>query len=162
MNTMGGSRRCRQSGAAATEFAFVFPLLFLLIYGTVVYSYLFVLKESITYAAQAAAEAAVAVDLNQTTANRQAAIIAVARQKAVLTLNWLPQSQRQRVLGDDSGSKVTVNFGAADVAGLQTVNVALIFDVATGTPLFPVLNLPLVGEIPPLPDTLAVNAVALI
>ena len=49
-------------GAAAVEFAFVFPVLFLLIYGVIVYSYIFMLQESINYAAQQAAEAAVAVE----------------------------------------------------------------------------------------------------
>src|SRR5258708_37699419 len=62
--TDSGREPRTQRGAAAVEFAFVFPVLFLLIYGVIVYSYIFVLQESINYAAQQAAEAAVAVEPN--------------------------------------------------------------------------------------------------
>jgi hypothetical protein len=51
-----------QSGAAALEFAFILPLLLFLIYGMVIYAYVFIVQEAITFAAQEAAEAAVKVD----------------------------------------------------------------------------------------------------
>ncbi|MGH8458645.1 MAG: TadE/TadG family type IV pilus assembly protein, partial [Nevskiales bacterium] len=54
--------RRSESGAAALEFAILLPLLLLLIYGLFVYSYMFVVQEAITFAAQEAAEAAVKVD----------------------------------------------------------------------------------------------------
>ena len=59
---LGGWNRTRQRGATALEFAFVFPLLFLLMYGILVYAYIFLLTESLTFVAQEAAESAVAVD----------------------------------------------------------------------------------------------------
>ena len=59
----------RHGGAAAVEFAFIFPVLFMLTYGAVVYSYAYVLKQSLTFAAQEAAEAAVDIDPANTSAS---------------------------------------------------------------------------------------------
>lgn len=158
IRSVGNWRRIR--GAVAVEFAFIFPILFLLVYGTIVYAYVFVLQQSITHAAQEAAEAAVAIVPGRENTNtlREAAV----RSTAVAALSWLPQSQRQRVLGD-SGSAVLVQpcpAGAencpSDSEGLR---VTLKFNLKTPTMLFPVINLYLVGEIPPLPDTLTASAV---
>lgn len=147
-------------GAVAVEFAFIFPILFLLVYGTIVYAYVFVLKQSITHAAQEAAEAAVAIVPGKP--NSQALREAAVRSTAASALSWLPQSQRQRVLGE-SGNAVLVQICPAgsencpsDSEGLR---VTLNFNLKTPTALFPVLNLYLVGEIPPLPDTLTASAV---
>ncbi|TAM12406.1 MAG: pilus assembly protein [Nevskiaceae bacterium] len=52
--------RRRQSGAAAIEFAFVFPLLFALMYATIVYGYVFFAQQTINLVAQECAKAAVA------------------------------------------------------------------------------------------------------
>ncbi|WP_240324498.1 TadE/TadG family type IV pilus assembly protein [Trinickia diaoshuihuensis] len=49
-------RRC--SGTAAVEFALVFPLLFLVLYGIVTYSVLFVAEQNLTLAAEEGARAA--------------------------------------------------------------------------------------------------------
>lgn len=144
MAPLEGGQRWRQLGAAAVEFAFVFPLLFLLIYGVIVYSYVFVLQESIAYAAQKAAEAAVTV------APDAAGYDALAREQAKTmagrVLSWLPAAQRERVLGDDNG-KVEVLF--IPVGDSDAVQVTLRFELRG---LFPVLNLPLIGEVPPLPE----------
>jgi len=149
-----GSVKRRQRGASAVEFAFVFPILFLLVYGVIVYSYVYVLQQSITYSAQQSAEAAVAVnpvpqaDLNSRIAQRVRAV-------AAASLNWLPAGQRVRVIGA-SGEKVQVAFETID-SDQSVVRVTLEFDVPG---LFPALDLPLVGSIPPLPDKLRAQAVA--
>lgn len=143
-----------QRGAAAVEFAFVFPVLFLLVYGVIVYSYVYVLQQSITYSAQQSAEAAVAVNptpagtLNDRITQRVRAV-------AAQSLNWLPVSQRQRVIGA-SGDKVGVQFQTID-GDASVVRVTLEFDVPG---LFPVVTLPLVGSVPPLPPTLRAEAIA--
>lgn len=65
MNTKrhtSGLSRVRERGASAVEFALVFPVLFLLVYAVIVYSYTYVLQQAITYTAQHLAEAAVAVN----------------------------------------------------------------------------------------------------
>lgn len=153
--------RRRQSGAAAVEFAFVFPILFLLIYGVIVYSYIFVLQESLTYAAQEAAEAAVKVapDIDDADAVREANV----RATTVATLRWLPESQRARVLGS-GGEKVQVEFCSAGSGNCppdsSAVTVTLTFDVTQPTELFPVLDLYIVGRVPPLPNALVAQATA--
>jgi Flp pilus assembly protein TadG len=148
-------------GAAAVEFAFVFPILFLLIYGVIVYSYVFVLQESLTYAAQEAAESAVKVDPESP--NADALRTSNVRSTAQAVLRWLPESQRKRVLGA-GGEKVAVAFCSAGSgncpADSAAVTVTLTFDVLQPTELFPILNLYIVGRVPPLPDTLVAQATA--
>lgn len=146
--------KAAQRGASAVEFAFVFPILFLLVYGVIVYSYVYVLQQSLTYSAQQSAEAAVAVnplpadDLNARIAQRVRAV-------AVQSFAWLPADQRQRVLGA-SGEKVQVAFETID-SDESVVRVTLEFEVPG---LFPVLELPLVGAVPPLPNRLRAQAIA--
>src|SRR5690606_27104241 len=106
--------RTRQAGAAVVEFAFVFPILFLLVYGVIVYAYVYVVQQSITYAAQEAAEAAVAVSPAQDDPFAQQQ--AVVRASAVSVLSWLPASQRQRVLGA-GGEKVDVSLCPKGTSG---------------------------------------------
>ncbi|HEX4871535.1 MAG TPA: TadE/TadG family type IV pilus assembly protein [Nevskiaceae bacterium] len=156
------------------EFAFTFPILFLLMYGVIAFSYIFVLKESITYAAQEAAESAVAVRPQDDRVAFDAQVITRARSVAASSLSWLPQRQRERVVGDASGSKVAVSFcenGAASgtlPAGVScpaegsAVVVRLVFDLETNgaNQLFPVVRMPLIGPVPPLPQALSAVAVA--
>lgn len=143
------------------EFAFVFPFLFLLMYGVVVYAYTFVLQESINFAAQEAAEAAVAVDprvSNSDTLRNQR-----VREMASAVLNWLPASQKQRVLGS-SGESVQISYCVNGSSGCpadtNAIIVTLNFNMTTPDHLFPVLELPLVGSVPPLPAQLTAHAVA--
>lgn len=136
------------------EFAFVFPLLFFLMYGVIAYSYLFVVQESLHFAAQEAAEAAVRADGRDPDADLTR--IALARETAARVLGWLPASQRARVLGDDN-QKVAVSFGTAPDPQTDTVIVQLQFEVRG---LFPVLSLWLVGEVPPMPERLVARAEA--
>ena len=156
MNVMPGQMqaKARQRGASAVEFAFVFPILFLLVYGVIVYSYVYVIQQSITYSAQQSAEAAVAVNpLPEATLNTR--IEQRVRAVAVQSLNWLPADQRQRVIGA-TGEKVQVAF--VTIASEQNVvQVTLEFTVPG---LFPVMTLPLVGNIPPLPNQLRAQAIA--
>lgn len=157
---VGGRRRQAQSGAALVEFAFVFPILFLLVYGVIVYAYVYVLKQSIVHAAQEAAEAAVAVDpaIDDAFAQQQA----VVRATAVSALSWLPASQQARVTGS-GGERVEVALcpmGAESCPiDSDALRVTLRFDLASPSSLFPVLNLYIVGSVPPLPETLTATAV---
>lgn len=143
-----------QRGASAVEFAFVFPVLFLLVYGVIVYSYVYVIQQSITYGAQQSAEAAVAVNpLPGPTLNTR--IEQRVRAVAVQSLSWMPANQRARVIGS-GGEKVKVAFETVDT-DQSVVRVTLEFDVPG---LFPALELPLVGNIPPLPNQLRAQAIA--
>ncbi|MGB0220866.1 TadE/TadG family type IV pilus assembly protein [Sinimarinibacterium flocculans] len=160
LTAAGGWKHRAQSGAALVEFAFVFPILFLLVYGVIVYAYIYVLKQSIVYAAQEAAEAAVAVDpsIDDAFAQQQT----VVRATAVAALSWLPESQQARVVGS-GGERVEVTLcpmGTQDCpTDSDALRVTLRFDIANPSSLFPVLNLYIVGSVPPLPDTLTASAV---
>ncbi len=158
----GGHNVARhQSGATAVEFALVFPMLFILFYSVVVYSYLFVLQESISFAAQESAAAAHRVnpvgnpDFDTSVAQQ-------VRARAAEVLDWLPSAQKSRVLGEaacaggessSSGVEVCVD-GATNV-----VQVKLRFDVDG---LFPVLSMPLIGQLPPMPPQLVGSGSALV
>ena len=153
-----GIRRM-QSGASVVEFAFVFPILFMLIYGAVVYSYVFVINESIHYAAKTAAESAVRVDPQA--ADYETLVRSTARNAASNTLAWMPVSQRARFADqeDDLFGTVTIE----EIDGNQVVRVVLNFDVSESSPaIFPVISLPLVGDVPPLPARMQASAVALL
>ncbi|MGH8455117.1 MAG: TadE/TadG family type IV pilus assembly protein [Nevskiales bacterium] len=147
--------RRSESGAAALEFAILLPLLLLLIYGLFVYSYMFVVQEAITFAAQEAAEAAVKVDPAQDPADYDAAVKAEVVAAATRVLSFLPAAQRERVLGSD-GSKVQVTIGASPsgIGGVVTVNLSFNF-----SGLFPAIPLPGLGPIPPMPGTLEARGV---
>lgn len=154
LNTDSKAFPRQQRGASAVEFAFVFPILFLLVYGVIVYSYVYVVQQSITFSAQQLAEVAVAVnpipesDLEARIEQRVQAV-------AARTLRWMPDNQRARVFGAGSDKKLTsVEVIAADQS---VVKVRLEFQVPG---LFPTLELPLVGNIPPLPQLLVAEAVA--
>lgn len=139
-----------ESGAAALEFAILLPLLLMMVYGIVVYSYMFIVQEAITFAAQEAAEAAVKVDPAQDPADYEAAVRAEVVAAATRVLEFLPAEQRERVLGSD-GSKVLVTIGPSPsgIGGVVRVNLSFAF-----TGLFPQIPLPGVGSIPPMPGTL--------
>lgn len=144
-----------EAGAAALEFAVVLPLLLLLIYGLVVYSYMFVLQEAINFAAQEAAEAAVRVDPAQDPADYEAIVNVEVRAAAARVLDFLPASQRERVLGSD-GSQVQVTVGPSPTGIGGVVSVGLVFNFQG---LFPSLSLPGLGSVPPMPSTLEARGV---
>jgi Flp pilus assembly protein TadG len=144
--------RPHQCGATAIEFAFVFPVLFLLVYGVIVYSYVYVLQQSITFAAQHSVDAAVAVS-PVPDGDYQARLETRVRAVAVQSLNWLPASQQASVTGVN-GNLVQISYESLD--GGQALRVGLAFNTQG---LFPTLVLPLVGAVPPLPAQLRAQAV---
>lgn len=142
-------RRGRQSGATALEFAIVFPILFLLTYGTVVYGYVFFLKQTVNYAAQQGAEAAVAVDPDADDADE-------LRQERVVesindTLGWLPAAQR---------SRVKICQDSECVVEDDTITVRVEFQLSTPSWLFPAVEMPGLGAVPPMPTVLQATAAA--
>lgn len=152
MNTRcGSSERELQRGAAMVEFAFVFPLFFFLMYATIVYGYVFLLSQSVNFAAQQAAEAAVAVapDADDVDALRQERVGEAVSD----TFTWLPVAQRPRLVVCDGGA---CPVDAAD----NTINVEVVFTLSTPGWLFPVIDMPGIGPIPPMPTRLRSTAAA--
>ena len=142
-----GILRKRQHGSAAVEFTFVFPLLFMLVYGVITYSFLFLLTTAVHYAAQVGAEAAVAVAPSADEGEYLADIDARVRAVVYQNLSWLSPSQLERL---------TIEPSFPDDDGVDdTVLVRLQFNTVG---LFPVVDLPLVGPVPRFPDIVAATA----
>ena len=145
------ARRRRQAGAAMIEFAFVFPILLFLIYGLVVYAYIFVMQQSITFAAQQGASAAIAVSPQQTTSAAQSQMTTLAQSTVNSYMSWLGAGQLSRI-----SSAVTFCPGAGVTCptdGSSAVVVTVFFNLSTPTPLFPVLSFGS-GQVPPMPTQL--------
>ncbi|MDB5972398.1 MAG: pilus assembly protein [Hydrocarboniphaga sp.] len=159
----------RQSGATAIEFAFVLPLLLALTYAMFVYSYVYVVFESINYAAQQGAESAVAVDpalgnayLDTVTLHAQATAASV--------LSWLPADQLSNSIGTNGSLiQVTQCFPTGGggphcpttASGGTPIVVQINFPLLTPA-LFPTLTLPGIGPVPPLPAQLTGVGVTLL
>lgn len=146
----------RQSGATVIEFAFVFPIFFMLVYGTVVYGYVFFLNQSLNHAVQQAAKSAVAVDpAAPDVATMRNAQINATVASALGWMNPVQRRQRLQVWVDQASTTCPV----AQVAG--SVKVELVYALRNPSWLFPVVNMGF-GQIPPLPENLNVCATALI
>ena len=154
-----GSRRRKQAGAAVIEFAFVFPILLFMVYGLVVYAYIFVLQESITFVAQQAAASAVSVAPNSNAASARAQMSTLAQNTVNQSLSWLGTAQ----LAARVTPNTTVTFCSQAVVatcptdGGDAVVVTVRFSINTPTPLFPVLSFGS-GQIPPMPAQLSSTA----
>lgn len=153
--SQAGSLSRFQTGAAALEFALVLPVLLFLIYGVVVYGYMFIVQSSMTFAAQEGAQYAVTVDPLVPVGAEEGAydtkVVTEARATAAAVLSWLPASVRNVIAGED-GSLVSVTQvpGPGDST---YVRVSLTYDIATNNFIFPSFNLGGL-QIPPLPDQL--------
>ena len=121
------------------------------------YAYLFVLQESITYAAQESASAALLVSPTEAGDDYDALVTQQVRQRAAEVLDWLPAAQRARVLGS-GGENVGVEFAADAATGASLVQVNLRFD-AEG--LFPSFSLA-IGRLPPMPSELLATGSVLV
>lgn len=157
--TLGRSLAVRPDGAAAVEFALVFPILFALTYGAIVYSYVYVLRQSLAFAAQEAAEAAVDIDPHQSASSYNTQVAAAAQAAVTSIISWMPSNVR-------AGVTPTVHYcsGGGGGAGCPTVGDAVVVTInmnMVGTSqLFARFHLPLIGNFPPLPDTMTAQATA--
>lgn len=160
-----------QRGTAAVEFALVFPILFIVTYGAIIYSYIYVLRQSLTFAAQEAAQAAVSVQPGLP--NYDDLVKATAVNTATAAIAWMPSNVRTAI-GLDAGD-VTICRGpgagacASLLPGDEAVVVRLELPLATGdegegrrdiSPLFATFTMPPFGRFPPLPNIMAGQAVA--
>lgn len=147
------SRRSRQLGSAVVEFAFVFPILLFLIYGLVVYSYIFVLQESVTFVAQQAAASAVSVAPSSSTSTTNSQITTLAQTTVNQYLSWLSADQLARV-----STVVTFCSTSGGVTcptdGTNAVVVTVNFNMNVPSQLFPTLDFGPAGAFPPMPANL--------
>lgn len=142
--------RGRQRGVAAIEFAIVFLLFFMLVWGILTYGFAFAAQQTLTLAAENGARAALHYQPAQTAAEALAARTAAAQNATAKSLDWL---QKFNPLYDPQG--------AVTVQGQPCVyDAALIcFSVSV---TYPYAQRPLIPSIPGLgllvPQTLVGNA----
>jgi len=150
------SGRSRQTGAAVIEFAFVFPILLFLIYGLVVYAYIYVLQESITFVAQQAAASAVSVAPNANASVQRTQMTTLVQNTVTQSLSWLGAAQLARVSSTVTFCSQTSGT-TCPTDGSDAVVVTVTFNLNAPSPLFPVLSLGS-GQVPPMPAQLASRA----
>lgn len=148
--------RARQLGAAVIEFAFVFPILLFLIYGLVVYAYIYVLQESITFVAQQAAASAVSVAPNATVSVQRAQMTTLVQNTVTQSLSWLGTAQLSRVSSTVTFCSQTTGT-TCPTDGSDAVVVTVMFNMNAPSPLFPVLSFGS-GQVPPMPTQLVSRA----
>lgn len=150
MRQLGDRRwKSRQAGAAAIEFALLFTLFFAIFYALVSYAVAMLLQQSFTHAAAEGARAAVAVNplAYATTESYQAAVTTHVETTIDGALAWLPEKAKTAVAGERakwSGNTLVVRI---EYQNYGTTN-----------GLLPVLDLPLIGDVPKLPEHLAGSA----
>lgn len=109
--------RRRQRGAAAIEFAMVFLLFFVILYGTVSYSLPMLMLQSFNNAVAEGARQAVGIALLPNDPLYKASVEGLAREAVIDQLDWLPsalgapESAISSVLDVDSGVlEVTIDY----------------------------------------------------
>ncbi|MDP3294133.1 MAG: pilus assembly protein [Nevskia sp.] len=139
----------RITGASAIEFAFVFPLLFAIIYGTVTYGYVYFLQQRINFIAQEAVRAAIAVAPCSLPSCDYTGAITLAVTEAI--------NSNFTLAGGAKPDALKLALFAIDAA-TNTVSIQLTYELKAPV-LFPQMVLPMgVGSIPPLPDRLQATA----
>jgi Flp pilus assembly protein TadG len=168
LTTASGPLR-RQRGAAAVEFGLVFPILFVITYGAIVYSYVYVLRQSLTFAAQEAAQAAVAIEPG--TANYETRVRQTAVNSALAAIAWMPPDVRSAIavdagdvtLCDGPGPGACASLAADESAVVVRLELPLASDGEGRrdvSPLFATFTMPGLGRFPPLPNMMVGQAVA--
>ncbi|MEB6587849.1 MULTISPECIES: TadE/TadG family type IV pilus assembly protein [Pseudomonas] len=135
----------RQKGAAALEFVFVFMIFFSVFYGLVSYTLPMLMLQSFNQASSEAVRRCVAIDPNS--ANYAADVETLAHAVIREQLSWMPTAlgfqtnDAQVSIGPDKLLKVTISYPKTKL-----------------TNVLPLLRLPLIGEVPRLPETLQAEA----
>ncbi len=126
-------------GVVAIEFALIFPIFFAIIYGIICYGTAFLMMQSFTYAAEDALRAALAAECAASTCT-EAELKPVVTAQVQQSLDWLAASVISEAISAD-------DFFACNAEMLCKVRLG-------AAPLLNGITLPLVGEIPDLPERL--------
>ncbi len=135
----------KQKGAAAIEFALVFIVFFSVFYGIVSYSLPMLLMQSFNQSTAEAVRRSVALD--PTTPGYAGALTALATAELKNQLSWIPPALAFNAATDTSATfvggvlKVSVNYPTSKINAV-----------------IPFLNLPVIGQVPNLPDTLTASS----
>ncbi|MBK5003116.1 pilus assembly protein [Pseudomonas sp. S31] len=142
---MQGSLARRQKGAAAIEFVAVFMVFFAVFYGLVSYALPMLMLQSFNQASTEAVRRCVALD--PASASYASDVQTLARQVIDQQLAWMPSS---------------LGFQAANDAQVSVVGKLLTVSIRYPSErlgrVMPVLKLPLIGDVPRLPEALQAEA----
>ena len=133
----------QQRGVVAIEFALIFPVLFAIVYAIISYGMAFFLIQSFNYAAEDALRAALATDCAAaicTPEELQPVVTAQVQQ----SLDWLSASIVNQATSADDFFSCTAEMLCKVRLGAE--------------PVLKGITLPLVGDIPSLPDRLEATA----
>ncbi|AXO86956.1 pilus assembly protein [Pseudomonas parafulva] len=143
---MQASPARRQKGAAAIEFVAVFLLFFAVFYGLVSYALPMLMLQSFHHASSEAVRRCVALD--PASSSHAADVQTLARQVVARQLSWMPAA-----LDFQPASDVRVTLSADKV-----LTVAIDYPKRKLTRVLPLLVLPMIGEVPRLPQRLHAEA----
>ena len=143
---MQASPARRQKGAAAIEFVAVFLLFFAVFYGLVSYALPMLMLQSFHHASSEAVRRCVALD--PASSSHAADVQTLARQVVARQLSWMPAA-----LDFQPASDVRVTLSADKV-----LTVAIDYPKSKLTRVLPLLVLPMIGEVPRLPQRLHAEA----
>lgn len=143
---MKASLARRQKGAAAIEFAAVFVVFFAVFYGVVSYALPLLMLQSFHQASSEAVRRCMALD--PTSATYRTDVPALAREVLAQQLAWMPGT-----LKFQPGTDAVVTLSNTNL-----LTVRINYAKARLTTVLPVLDLPVVGEVPRLPATLGATA----
>lgn len=136
----------RQKGAAAIEFVAVFLLFFAVFYGLVSYALPMLMLQSFHHASSEAVRRCVALD--PASSSHAADVQTLARQVVARQLSWMPAA-----LDFQPASDVRVTLSADKV-----LTVVIDYPKSKLTRVLPLLVLPMIGEVPRLPQRLHAEA----
>ncbi|WP_442110018.1 TadE/TadG family type IV pilus assembly protein [Pseudomonas sp. NUPR-001] len=143
---MKASLARRQKGAAALEFVAVFVIFFAVFYGVVGYGLPMLMLQSFNQASSEAVRRCVALDPSSATYG--ADVQALAQKVVGEQLAWMPDSLKFKFAND---VRITLSQE-------HLLTVKIDYAKAKLTAVLPVIDLPLIGEVPRLPASLKAEA----
>lgn len=143
---MKASLARRQKGAAALEFVAVFVIFFAVFYGVVGYGLPMLMLQSFNQASSEAVRRCVALDPSSVTYG--ADVQALAQKVVGEQLAWMPDSLKFKFAND---VRITLSQE-------HLLTVKIDYAKAKLTAVLPVIDLPLIGEVPRLPASLKAEA----
>lgn len=138
--------RQRQSGAVAIEFALLFLVLFAALYGTIAFSVPLAIQASLKHLAAEAARSAIRVESSGSGEEVKSFLESYLNSEA---RTWLPRDWYTGCAGNDfvalGPSQVDICISYQGPQGHKNYN---------EDPIIPILNLPGIGPVPRLPNSL--------
>ena len=142
--------RYPESGAVALEFLMLFPFVVAMLYGSAVYGLTFFAQYRMQSAVDGAVETALYLDRSRFSDNLGSAVTTRANTALAALVAQLPPSLRDL---DTSAACALETVG-----GVEMLHCRLVYPNYQTSPVVPALDFGMLGEFPPLPAQLDVDA----